>query len=240
MTDHLSKSFGARQVAPDERRSLIRQVFIEVAPRYDLMNDLMSFGIHRLWKANFARRVNARSGEVVVDLAGGTGDIARLLARSGARVLVVDPSIPMLAAGRRPGEALLHVGAEGEALPFADQSIDALTISFGIRNVTRIEDALAEVHRVLKPGGRFYCLEFSRAAAPIRPFYEAWSRLAIPRLGALVAGSPAAYRYLVESIRRFPDQRAFAELIRRAGFEQVGWNNLSFGIAAIHAGRKPA
>lgn len=236
MNDGLSQSFGAARVTPDERRALIRQVFREVAPRYDLMNDLMSFGIHRLWKRAFAQAAAAAPGEVVVDLAGGTGDVARLMARSGAFVVVVDPSVPMLRAGRRA--ALAHVAAEGERLPFADASLDCVTIAFGIRNVTDIPQTLAEIRRTLKPGGRFLCLEFSLAAAPLRPFYGAWSRWVIPRLGAAVAGAPSAYRYLVESIARFPDQASFAAMLSAAGFAEVRWRNLSFGIAAIHSARR--
>lgn len=234
MTDDLSRTFGACDVTREQRRALIRQVFTEVAPRYDLMNDLMSFGIHRLWKRAFARAAAPKPGELILDLAGGTGDVARLMARSGARVIVVDPSLAMLRAGR-DGAGLTCVAAEGERLPFADASIDCVTIAFGIRNVTEIASALAEIRRVLKPGGRFLCLEFSKAAAPIRPFYQAWSALVIPRLGAAIAGSRAAYRYLIESIARFPDQDAFAEQIKRAGYADVRWTNLSFGIAAIHA-----
>jgi demethylmenaquinone methyltransferase/2-methoxy-6-polyprenyl-1,4-benzoquinol methylase len=239
MTDPLSESFGTTTVSPQERRALIRRVFVEVAPRYDLMNDLMSFGIHRLWKRRFAALAAAKPGETVVDLAGGTGDVARLMAQSGAAVLVVDPSTAMMLAGRRPDDRVLFVGGEGEHLPFADGSIDCLTVSFGIRNVTHLGRALTEICRVLKPGGRFLCLEFSRAHPVIHPFYQAWSSTVIPVLGAGVAGSPSAYRYLIESIRRFPDQQAFAGLIGEAGFEGVRWIDLSFGIAAIHIATKP-
>lgn len=238
MTDGFSERFGASKVTREERRALIRQVFAEVAPRYDLMNDLMSFGIHRLWKRAFARAAAPHPGEVVVDLAGGTGDVAQLMACSGARVFVVDPSVPMLLQGRDRGGLLDEIAAEAERLPFADASIDCVTIAFGIRNVTDMAQALGEIRRVLKPGGRFLCLEFSTAAAPIRPFYALWSTLVIPRLGAAVAGSQAAYRYLVESIARFPDQAHFGDLIAEAGFSDVRWRNLSFGIAAIHSARR--
>ncbi|ALK08359.1 class I SAM-dependent methyltransferase [Blastochloris viridis] len=238
MTDPLSGSFGTETVSPEERRALIRRVFVEVAPRYDVMNDLMSFGIHRLWKRQFAALAAPKRGETVVDLAGGTGDVARLMAGSGARVVVVDPSTAMMCAGRRPDDALEFVAGEGERLPFGAGTIDCLTISFGIRNVTHLGEALTEIHRVLKPGGRFLCLEFSRPHAIIRPFYQAWSSTAIPALGAAIAGSPSAYRYLIESIRRFPDQPAFAHLIEQAGFAEVRWINLSFGIAAIHIATK--
>jgi demethylmenaquinone methyltransferase/2-methoxy-6-polyprenyl-1,4-benzoquinol methylase len=238
MTHGFSESFGTSNVTPDERRALIRQVFTEVAPRYDLMNDLMSFGIHRLWKRAFARAAAPRPGDVIVDLAGGTGDVAQLMARSGARVFVADPSVPMLLQGRERGRRLVELAAEAERLPFADASIDCVTIAFGIRNVTDMTQALREIHRVLKPGGRFLCLEFSTAAAPIRPFYAIWSALVIPRLGAAIAGSRAAYRYLVESIARFPGQADFGQMIAEAGFSDVRWRNLSFGIAAIHSARR--
>ncbi len=238
MTDGLSESFGASTVTRDERRMLIRRVFADVAPRYDLMNDLMSLGIHRLWKRAFARAAAPQTGDVIVDLAGGTGDVAQLMARSGARVLVADPSEPMLLQGRKRGGRLVQIAAEAERLPFADGSIDCVTIAFGIRNVTDMAQALGEIRRVLKPGGRFLCLEFSTAAAPIRPFYAIWSALVIPRLGAAIAGSQAAYRYLVESIARFPDQARFGRIIADAGFSDVRWRNLSFGIAAIHSARR--
>lgn len=236
MKDDLAESFGAEHVTRAERRSLIRQVFVDVAPRYDLMNDLMSFGIHRLWKRAFARAAATRPGERVIDLAGGTGDVAHLMAGSGASVTVVDPSEPMLRQGRRRGP-MAQIAAEAERLPFADASLDCVTMAFGIRNVTDMPQALAEIRRVLRPGGRFLCLEFSTAAAPIRPFYAVWSALVIPRLGAIIAGSPAAYRYLVESIERFPDQKGFARMIGAAGFADIRWRNLSFGIAAIHEAR---
>lgn len=243
--DPLSHSFGARAVATDERRALIRRVFVDVAPRYDVMNDLMSFGIHRLWKDRFARMAAPQPHHIVVDLASGTGDIARRLARSGAYVIAVDPGVAMLQAGRTSAAtdnaslSFAQLAAEGEALPLADNSIDLLTISFGIRNVTHMTNALTEIHRVLKPGGRFLCLEFSRAQFWLRPFYAAWSFAAIPLMGAAIARSRAAYRYLVESIRRFPDQREFADILRTSGFEDPQYTNLSFGIAAIHTARKP-
>lgn len=236
----LSRSFGAAEVTADERRDLIRRTFREVAPRYDLMNDLMSMGVHRLWKTAFADLVAAAPGQFAVDLAGGTGDIAIALARRGARVAVVDPSVEMMAAGRgRAGaQDVRWIAAEAECLPFADNSVDILTIAFGIRNVTRIEDALAEIARVLKPGGRFLCLEFSTPAAWLRPFYGLWSRTAIPALGALVSGRRDAYRYLVESIRRFPNQQEFAGMIEQAGLVDIDWRDYSFGIAAVHHARK--
>ncbi len=237
-TPAIDGSFGRHRVSADERKSRIRRVFEAVAPRYDLMNDLMSFGIHRLWKRIRARRCRAVRG-TAVDLAGGTGDVARLLGAADRRVIVCDPSLPMMNAGRARAGALEWVAGEAEALPFPSGSIDLLTISFGLRNATRLDAALAEIHRVLKPGGRFVCLEFSRPYWWFAPFYDLYSYLVIPRLGAAVARNPEAYQYLVESIRRFPDQRGFASLMAQAGFGDVRWENLSFGIACLHFGQRP-
>lgn len=238
----LARSFGAAEVATGERQRLIRRTFQQVAPRYDLMNDLMSLGIHRLWKSAFERLVNATPGEIAVDLAGGTGDIALRLADAGAIVLVVDASTEMMLAGRsRQGaQRIGWIAAEAEHLPFPDASIDLLTISFGIRNATCPETALREIARVLKPGGRFFCLEFSTPRPWLRPLYGLWSRTAIPLLGAAVSGRRDAYRYLVESIRRFPDQAEFASMIASSGLRDVQWHDFSFGIAAVHWARKPA
>jgi demethylmenaquinone methyltransferase/2-methoxy-6-polyprenyl-1,4-benzoquinol methylase len=241
----LDESFGCEQVASDERRTRIRRVFALVAPRYDLMNDLMSFGIHRLWKHTLRRRCDDCSG-MTVDLAGGTGDVARLLVRADRQVVVCDPGLEMMRAGREKvgaGEtapASIHwLAGEAEALPFTDASVDLLTVSFGLRNATQLGAALTEIQRVLKPGGRFVCLEFSRPHAWLAPFYDLYSWLVIPRLGAAVARQPIAYQYLVESIRRFPDQHDFASLITASGFAEVRWENLSFGIASLHFGKKP-
>jgi demethylmenaquinone methyltransferase / 2-methoxy-6-polyprenyl-1,4-benzoquinol methylase len=233
----LDHSFGAAAVSPDERRARIRRVFDAVAPRYDLMNDLMSLGIHRLWKRTLVRQVAGVQGKVV-DLAGGTGDVARLLAATGREVTVVDPSAQMMHAGaaRRGMAAVRWLEGEAEALPLPDSSVDLLVVSFGLRNTTRPMAALAEIHRVLKPGARMVCLEFSRPAAWLAPMYDLYSRWVIPALGAAVAGQTDAYRYLVESIRRFPDQPGFAAMLREAGFTQVRWTNLSFGIACLHEG----
>jgi len=236
----LDHSFGNQNVNSAERRARIRQVFDAVAPRYDLMNDLMSMGIHRLWKRTLARRVTGINGQVV-DLAGGTGDVARLLLAPGRNVIVCDPSLAMMQAGQqRPGSAQLQwLEGEAEHLPLADASVDLLTISFGLRNTTHIATALTEICRVLRPGGRFVCLEFSRPAAWLAPFYDLYSRWVIPRLGAAVAGEPQAYQYLIESIRLFPDQYGFSQLMRAAGMTQVTWENLSFGIACLHFGARP-
>ncbi|MCF8151233.1 MAG: class I SAM-dependent methyltransferase [Burkholderiaceae bacterium] len=236
----LESTFGHEVVTPEVRLRRIRQVFDVVAPRYDLMNDLMSFGIHRLWKRDLARRCPPATG-IAVDLAGGTGDVARLLARRGWSVTVCDPSLPMMRAGRRAGDGSLRwVAGEAERLPFDDASIDLLTVSFGLRNATRLDAALVEIRRVLKPGGRMVCLEFSRPQRWLAHGYDLYSRLVIPRLGAAVAGAPEAYHYLIESIRRFPDQREFAAMIRAAGFPVVSWKNLSFGIAALHVAERTA
>lgn len=235
----INRSFGNQTVSSEQRRARIRLVFNAVAPRYDLMNDLMSMGIHRLWKRKLARRVANTMGRVL-DLAGGTGDVARLLERKGRQVLVCDPSLAMMQVGRaRPGsQDLQWLAGEAEKLPLPDASIDLLTISFGLRNATHLSDALAEIHRVLKPGGRFVCLEFSRPMAWLAPLYDLYSFLVIPRLGAAVAGEPQAYQYLIESIRRFPDQPGFATLMQHAGFDAVHWENLSFGIACLHFGTR--
>ena len=242
----LARSFGFQEVDPAEKGAKVRAVFDRVARRYDLMNDLMSVGVHRLWKEAMLDWLAPRRGTRHLDLAGGTGDIAfRLLDRveRDARVLVVDVNAEMIQVGR---DRALDRGLVGEiawvvgdamALPLADRSVDACTIAFGIRNVTHVDRALAEIHRVLRPGGRFVCLEFSRLAiAPLEPLYDAWSMRVIPQLGRLVAGDAESYRYLVESIRRFPDQRRFAALVERAGFARVKVRNLTGGIAAIHSG----
>ena len=237
----LSRSFGYQDVDPAERERRIRRVFDTVAPRYDLMNDLMSMGTHRLWKRAFARMAAPRAGQVIVDLAGGTGDIAALMAGADRLVAVCDPSVAMMEAGRQRGRgALVWLAGAAERLPFADRTVDTLTISFGIRNVTDMPAALTEIRRVLKPGGRFLCLEFSQAWAPIRPFYNLFSFTVIPRLGAWVARAPEAYTYQIESIRRFPDQEEMKTIMERAGFADVRYRNLTFGIACIHVGSKSA
>ncbi|MCB8749041.1 class I SAM-dependent methyltransferase [Rhodoferax sp. U2-2l] len=235
----INQSFGRESVNPTERRDRIRTVFTAVAPRYDLMNDLMSMGIHRLWKRKLARSVRSVQGQVI-DLAGGTGDVARLLRAPNRQVTVCDPSQAMMQVGQqRPDMVGIDwLVGEAEQLPLADASVDLLTVSFGLRNATHLERALAEIHRVLKPGGQFVCLEFSQPAFWLAPFYNLYSFLVIPRLGALVARAPIAYQYLVESIRRFPNQQGFADLMRQAGFTGIRWSNLSFGIACLHYGTR--
>jgi demethylmenaquinone methyltransferase/2-methoxy-6-polyprenyl-1,4-benzoquinol methylase len=235
----LDGSFGKQSVTAAERRQRIRVVFRAVAPRYDLMNDVLSFGIHRLWKRRLVARVASARG-VAVDLAGGTGDVARRLVAGQRRVVVCDPSLPMMLAGRARGDAgVAWLAGEAERMPFASASVDLLTVAFGLRNATYLECALAEIRRVLRPGGCFVCLEFSRPAAWLAPLYDLYSFLVIPGLGALLAREPQAYRYLVESIRRFPDQRRFAALMEQAGFGAVHWENVSFGIACLHFGTRP-
>ena len=238
-------SFGFASVAEGARQGLVNQVFSKVAPRYDLMNDLMSGGLHRLWKDDLIGALAPPKGDTpfgLLDVAGGTGDVAfRFLdaGGTGARAVICDISPEMMEAGKaraKGREALTFVQGNAENLPFEDRSFDAYTIAFGIRNVTHVDKALSEAFRMLKPGGRFLCLEFSSVEMPLLDtLYDAYSFTAIPRLGQLVAGDAESYRYLVESIRRFPDQECFAEMIRDAGFERVRYRNLTGGIAAIHA-----
>ena len=246
----MTASFGYRDVAPAEKAGLVRGVFDRVASRYDLMNDLMSLGAHRLWKDAAAARMNPQPGETIVDCAGGTGDLARRFAamarrargrRGGdpARIFVVDYNAEMIGAGRARGAEAEIAWAVGDAqrLPLPDACADAYAIGFGLRNVTDIPLALAEARRVLKPGGRFLCLEFSKVtAAALRPLYDAYSFGLIPRVGERVAGDAEAYRYLVESIRRFPDQRTLAGLMGAAGFARVSVTNFTGGVAALHQG----
>ena len=242
-------SFGARSVDETERQGLVNDVFAKVAERYDLMNDLMSAGLHRLWKDDLVATLSPPKGAapfMLLDVAGGTGDVAIRAVRSagpGTRAVICDISPQMLDVGRRRvAEAGLSarislVEGNAQTLPFVARSFDAYTIAFGIRNVTRIEEALLEAHRVLKPGGRFLCLEFSHVDVPLLDrLYDFHSFEIIPRLGQLAAGDAESYRYLVESIRRFPDQGRFAEMVRAAGFAHVTHRNLTGGIAAIHSG----
>jgi demethylmenaquinone methyltransferase/2-methoxy-6-polyprenyl-1,4-benzoquinol methylase len=240
--------FGFRRVEARAKAGLVRQVFDSVAPKYDLMNDLMSAGIHRLWKTALIDALAPRPGQCFVDVAGGTGDIAlRILARlkgaTAGTVTVCDINAEMLKVGRdRAIDRSLLTGVawtcgDAEALPFPDGGFDAYTIAFGLRNVTRIERALREARRVLKPGGRFLCLEFSRMVVPgLDRVYNAYSFAVLPALGQFVAGDREAYRYLAESIRKFPDQESLCEKMRAAGFGQVSYRNLSGGIAALHSG----
>ena len=241
----VTADFGFASVPAGEKQGLVNAVFAKVARRYDLMNDLMSGGLHRLWKEELVSWLAPPKSALpyaVLDVAGGTGDVAfRILRASGpgTRAVICDISAEMIEEGRlRAGEEerLTFVRGNAEALPFPDRSFDAYTIAFGIRNVPHIEAALLEAFRVLKPGGRFLCLEFSSVEVPLLDtLYDAYSFNAIPALGGLVAGDSASYRYLVESIRRFPDQKNFTRLIEDAGFERVRYRNLSGGIAALHS-----
>ena len=242
--------FGALRVPEEEKAPLVRALFDSVATRYDLMNDLMSAGIHRSWKAAMVAWLKPHPGQVLLDVAGGTGDIAlRALPRlapgeaaSVPSIVVCDTSQQMLEIGRARAldEGILAgiewVCADAERLPVADRSVDLYTIAFGLRNVTRIDAALAEARRVLKPGGRFLCLEFTPEITPLlQPLYDLYSFRIVPLLGRIVTGEPEAYSYLVESIRRFPRQSELCEMIGRAGLDQVRFRNLTGGVAALHS-----
>jgi demethylmenaquinone methyltransferase/2-methoxy-6-polyprenyl-1,4-benzoquinol methylase len=247
-TSH-STAFGFRTVEESEKQGMVNEVFAKVAERYDQMNDLMSGGLHRLWKDDFVTLLNPPKSArdfSVLDVAGGTGDIAFRIARAGGdgtHVTVADISPEMVGEGRKRAEREGLAGScdftvgNAELLAFRNQSFDAYTIAFGIRNVTHIERALAEAYRVLKPGGRFLCLEFSKVDVPmLDKIYDAYSFAVIPAVGKVVTGDGGPYRYLVESIRTFPDQLKFESLIRDAGFSQVTHRNLTGGVAAIHSG----
>ncbi len=237
-------SFGEEFVSAEEKTRRVGAVFSSVARRYDVMNDLMSGGMHRLWKDRFVARVKPRAGEAILDMAGGTGDVAFRMARRGARVTVADINADMLGVGRerahKRGLAGLDWGVENaETLTFADARFDAYTIVFGIRNVTDIPAALGEAHRVLKRGGRFFCMEFSRSDWPgFAELYEAYSSRVIPRVGKLVADDEASYRYLVESIRRFPRPEAFRAMVAAAGFARAAAEPMLGGLVTIHSGWK--
>jgi demethylmenaquinone methyltransferase/2-methoxy-6-polyprenyl-1,4-benzoquinol methylase len=244
-------TFGFQDVDPAAKPGLVRGVFDRVAGRYDLMNDLMSGGVHRLWKDAVAARLNPQPGETNLDCSGGTGDIARRVARlarraklrrggGDAKVVVVDYNAEMIAAGREKGSEPEIAWAVGDAqrLPLPDACAEAYVIAFGIRNVTDVSAALREARRVLKPGGRFLCLEFSRPTTEaLRKAYDAYSFKVIPEIGRRVAGDRDAYQYLVESIRRFPDQKRFAAMIAEAGFKFVDVTNFAGGVAALHTAR---
>ena len=246
--DPKTTHFGYQTVEEGAKAGMVHGVFSRVASKYDVMNDLMSGGIHRVWKDAMMDWLAPRPGQRLLDVAGGTGDIAfRFLGRAGAgaQATVLDLTESMLIEGQRRAEAedMAHaldwIVGDAMALPFPDNSFDTYTISFGIRNVTRIEDALAEAFRVLRPGGRLMVLEFSQVPVPmLQRAYDLYSFNVIPAMGEAVAGDRDSYQYLVESIRRFPDQERFAAMIRDAGFEQVKYRNLSMGIAVLHSGWK--
>jgi demethylmenaquinone methyltransferase/2-methoxy-6-polyprenyl-1,4-benzoquinol methylase len=236
--------FGFRQVPVDAKKPLVRAVFESVAPRYDLMNDLMSLGIHRAWKRIFVTALDPRPNRTLLDLAGGTGDVSfGWLLRGGGPAMLTDINPAMLAVGRDRAikrgltSGLTLLTADGERLPLPDRSVDRVSIAFGLRNCTDKPAVLAEARRVLRPGGRFFCLEFSRVqVAAIQPLYDFWSFTVLPRLGQRIAGDADSYRYLAESIRTFPDLQKLADMLRAAGLARVSAQNLSGGIAAIHSG----
>jgi demethylmenaquinone methyltransferase/2-methoxy-6-polyprenyl-1,4-benzoquinol methylase len=243
-------SFGFEDVSRDEKTRRVKGVFASVADRYDLMNDLMSAGVHRVWKANMIAWLNPQPGETLLDVAGGTGDIARAFLKRANDVarrrnikaetmaFVSDINEAMLVAGiRKDDENMPRVACDAAALPFPNSSVDAITISFGIRNVVEIDQALREFRRALKPGGRFACLEFSHMTHRVlQQAYDKYSFAVIPKLGELVTGDKASYQYLVESIRRFPDQETFAGKVKAAGFAEVAYQNYSGGVACLHTG----
>ena len=235
--------FGYEQVPPEEKSRRVRGVFDSVAGKYDLMNDLMSVGMHRYWKRFTVELSGVRAGDRVLDVAGGTGDLARLFADrvgSTGQVVLTDINAAMLGAGRDrlydQGRLVPAVQCNAEALPFAPRSFDCLSIAFGLRNVTDKERALAEMRRVLKPGGSALILEFSKVAPPFQTAYDWYSFNVLPRLGRVVAHDEASYRYLAESIRMHPDQPALKAMMEAAGFERVEWFNLTAGVVAVHRG----
>ena len=244
MSEPETVSFGYEDVAPADKTARVGAVFSSVAKNYDRMNDAMSVGLHRVWKDTFVRRVKPRAGERILDMAGGTGDIAFRMAGSGAEITVADINRDMLDVGldraaHRGIDGLVWSRQNAEKLAFPDRSFDAYTIAFGIRNVTDIPAALAEAHRVLTYGGRLFCLEFSTTTWPgFAQAYDAYSHKVVPRIGEAIAGDADSYRYLIESIRRFPDMDAFSAMIRAAGFARVTAEPILGGLVAIHSGWK--
>lgn len=241
-----SIDFGFKQVDPKQKTAMVGEVFDTVADRYDIMNDLMSVGIHRLWKWHFVDQCHFHAGDKLLDLAGGTGDIAKLASRKGVDVVIADINASMLKAGRRrmDNQGLTHqfewVNANAEELPFRDDYFDHVTIVFGLRNVTYRERALSEMLRVLKPGGWVHIMEFAPVDRPLlSDAYDAWSFKVLPWLGEKLTGSAESYQYLAESIRRFPKQEVLAGMLKGVGFKGIQWKNLSAGICAIHNAQKP-
>ncbi|MBN9145014.1 MULTISPECIES: class I SAM-dependent methyltransferase [unclassified Novosphingobium] len=237
-------SFGYEEVSPEEKTAKVGAVFSSVAKKYDIMNDAMSAGLHRLWKDKFVRRVKPQPGEMILDMAGGTGDIAFRMAERGASITVSDINQDMLDVGieramERGLDGLVWSRQNAEELSFQSRVFDAYTIAFGIRNVTRIDKALKEAHRVLKFGGRFFCLEFSTTEWPgFKEAYDAYSHKLVPQLGQMIAGDADSYRYLIESIRRFPPMPEFEGMIREAGFVNTRVEPILGGLVAIHSGWK--
>lgn len=244
MTAQETASFGYEDIPADEKEGRVGAIFSNVAAKYDVMNDAMSVGMHRLWKDKFVRRVRPKDGETILDMAGGTGDIAFRMAPSGAQITVSDINQDMLDVGieramKRGIDGLVWSCQNAEELSFGDRFFDAYTIAFGIRNVTHIEKALAEAHRVLKFGGRFFCLEFSTTQWPgFSEIYDAYSHKLVPKLGQMIAGDEESYRYLIESIRRFPTMPEFEGMIRAAGFRHTKVEPILGGLVAIHSGWK--
>lgn len=244
--ENIATHFGFTPVEEDEKQGMVNEVFTGVAYRYDVMNDAMSFGMHHAWKDTLIDRLRPEPGMRLLDLAGGTGDITRrFLERGGGAVTISDINPAMLAEGRKRlidagyHKEVTYLEANAERLPLEDNGFDAVTMAFGIRNVTHIDKVLEEAHRVLKPGGHFLCLEFSHpTSAPLKKIYDFYSFKAIPKLGKLLAGDAEPYRYLVESIRQFPHQDAFAGMLQSAGFGNVTYTNLTGGVVAIHSGWK--
>jgi demethylmenaquinone methyltransferase / 2-methoxy-6-polyprenyl-1,4-benzoquinol methylase len=234
--------FGFKRVAEEEKAKRVEEVFDRVAQRYDLMNDLMSFGLHRLWKAFAVSVARVRAGERVLDVASGSADLARAFVARGAEVCISDINGPMLARGRDrmadAGRLAPAVQCDGERLPFRSASFDCVSVGFGLRNMTRKDAALAEMTRVLKPGGRLLVLEFSQVWKPLQKPYDLYSFRVLPWLGERVAGNAAAYQYLAESIRMHPDQPALAAMLESAGLERVEYFNLAAGAVAVHRGYK--
>ena len=244
MSETQTASFGYEDIPEDDKAARVGAVFSNVAHKYDIMNDAMSGGMHRLWKDRFVRRVKPRAGEAILDMAGGTGDIAFRLAAAGASVTVADINQDMLDVGveraiKRGLDGLVWSCQNAEELSFPDRFFDAYTIAFGIRNVTHIDRALAEAHRVLRFGGRFFCLEFSTTQWPgFKEAYDLYSHRLVPQLGQWIAGDAESYRYLIESIRRFPPMPEFEGMIRAAGFVRTKVEPLLGGLVAIHSGWK--
>ena len=244
LSTNKTASFGYKDVDAADKEALVGEVFSKVAAKYDVMNDAMSGGMHRLWKDRFVRRVKPQAGEAILDMAGGTGDIAFRMARSDAQITVSDINQEMLDVGveraiERGIDGLVWSRQNAEALDFPANSFDAYTIAFGIRNVTHIDRALAEAHRVLKHGGRFYCLEFSTTQWPgFKEAYDLYSHRLMPRIGGLIAQDEESYRYLAESIRRFPTMPVFEQMIRDAGFAHTRVEAIVGGAVAIHSGWK--
>jgi demethylmenaquinone methyltransferase/2-methoxy-6-polyprenyl-1,4-benzoquinol methylase len=247
MTDNRTTHFGFQEVPETEKAGRVQGVFNSVASKYDVMNDAMSLGIHRIWKDAMMDWLAPRAGQRLLDVAGGTGDISfRFLTRAGSgHSTVLDLTEPMLVEGRKRAEAaqmadsLDWVVGDAMSLPFADNTFDVYTISFGIRNVTRPQVALDEAYRVLKPGGRLMVLEFSQIPTPgMQWLYDRYSFNVIPAMGQMIANDRESYQYLVESIRQFPDQETFLDMVRKAGFEQAKYRNLTMGVACLHSGWK--